>query len=140
MKILIKQVKIIDPSQHFDFIGDILINNNIFIETKPSIKNIDSNTKIIDGKNFIATPGFVDIHSHLREPGFENKETIETGSKAAIKGGFTTLCSMPNTEPIQDNPDIIKKTLNIKNSSNIDIHPIGAVSKKQEGKQIVDMK
>ena len=140
MKILIKQVKIIDPSQNFDFIGDILIDNNIFIETNPSIKNIDSNTKVIDGKNFIATPGFVDIHSHLREPGFENKETIETGSQAAIKGGFTTICSMPNTEPIQDDPDIIKNTLKIKNSSNIDIHPIAAVSKKQEGKQIVDMK
>ena len=97
MKLLIKNGLVIDPANKVEEKLDILINNGKIEKTGKSIS--DKDAKIIDAKGMVVMPGFIDMHVHFREPGFEYKETIETGSRAAAKGGFTTVACMPNTRP-----------------------------------------
>ena len=98
MLIHIKNIRIVDPTYKIDKVGDIFIENGKIVN-KLSAKP----EKVIDGKNKIAVPGLIDVHSHLREPGQEEKETIKTGTMAAAKGGITTVFCMPNTKPVTDN-------------------------------------
>jgi len=90
LKILIKTGRVIDPLNNIDRQMDILIENGLITEVKASIKIVVD--KEINAKNLWIVPGLIDVHVHLREPGFEHKETIETGSLSAVKGGFTTIC------------------------------------------------
>ena len=113
MKILIKNGHIIDPSQKIDGIGNILVENGKIKEIKmqkvktkePKSKIRDPKLRIIDAKDCFIMPVLIDMHVHLREHGFEYKETIKTGTAAAIHGGFTTVCCMPNTHPVHDNAE-----------------------------------
>ncbi len=100
MKLLIKNGRVIDPYSHTDETLDILIDKKKIIDINPKINSKDAH--IIDASNLVVAPGFIDMHTHLREPGFEDKETIETGALAAAKGGFTTIACMPNTSPVND--------------------------------------
>src|SRR4030042_1788219 len=153
MRILIKNGHIIDPSQGIDSIGDILIEDGKIQEIKmqktplhpPLTKggqrgDNDSELKIIDAKGLMVMPGLVDMHVHLREPGFEYKETIKTGTMAAIKGGFTTVCCMPNTYPVNDNASvtefIIRKAAQ---EGYCTVLPIGAITKGQKGKELAEI-
>ena len=104
MRILIKNGLVVDPSLKLSKKNNIVIKDSKIqeISNKKSFKE-DSFDEIIDAKNLIVAPGFVDIHVHLRDPGYKNKETISTGSKAAVAGGFTSIACMPNTKPINDN-------------------------------------
>ena len=99
--ILIRRGRIIDPSQGIDQISDLLIQDG---RIKGIERQIDppEDAEIIESTGLVVTPGFIDIHCHLREPGFEYKETVATGTLAAAKGGFTTVCAMPNTNPVMD--------------------------------------
>ena len=113
MRILIKNGHIIDPSQGINGIGDILIEDGKIKEIKiksreqrQKTRDDDHTDRIIDAKGMIVIPGLIDMHVHLREPGFEYKETIRTGTLAAVKGGFTTVCCMPNTFPVNDNASV----------------------------------
>lgn len=132
---MIKNGRVIDPKSKFDRIADILIEGN-------KIQKIDRNlrvdtAKIIDASGMIIGPGFIDLHCHLRDPGRTDEETIETGSKAAIAGGFTTICCMPNTEPPIDNEGIVNYILKEAERVNLcRIFPIGTITKKREGKEI----
>ncbi len=90
-----------DPSQGMDQIGDLLVKDGVVHGIENHIDPSDS-CQVIDASGLVVSPGFIDLHCHLREPGFEDKETIATGTAAAAKGGFTTVCAMPNTNPTMD--------------------------------------
>ena len=107
MTILLKNGKLIDYKTQINDYFDIFIENGIIKEIGKDIDIVAD--KVIDCTNLFIIPGMVDIHCHLREPGFEHKETIETGMKSAVKGGFTTICPMPNTNPTCDSAFILKK-------------------------------
>ncbi len=137
---LIKNGRIIDPSQDMDMTGDLLINDGKIKEIAASIDEIPADCTILDAKGMVVCPGFIDFHCHLRQPGFEEKETIATGSKAAARGGFTTICCMPNTEPPLDNKatvDYIKATSAAE--ACIRVLPIGCITKGRAGKELADM-
>ena len=104
-KLLLKDGKIYDPYSEKLKKAEILIENNKIAEISPKIK--DDNTTIIDCKGLVITHGFCDVHVHFREPGQEDKETLKTGSIAALAGGFTRVCTMPNTKPPLDTPESI---------------------------------
>ena len=108
MRKLIKNGKVFDG--HSDSLknADILINGK-YIEDVGKFDLSEKDIDIIDASNCIVSPGFIDIHAHLREPGYEYKETIATGTRAAAKGGFTTICAMPTTIPVLDSQDSLEK-------------------------------
>ncbi|NSW98607.1 dihydroorotase [bacterium] len=129
---------VIDPSQNILKKVNLEVRNGKifrFFQGKPDIKS--SKNKIYDVKNYIVSPGFVDIHVHLRDPGLTHKESIKTGSMAAAAGGFTSIACMPNTSPPNDEPKITKYILDkAKKDSKINIFPIGAITKKQKDKEL----
>jgi len=139
MKILIKNGRVIDPSQDIDAHQELLIEEDKINGLYPKGKGPKSD-RVIDAADCIVIPGLVDMHSHLREPGFEYKETIKTGSMAALKGGFTSLCCMPNTKPINDNiavtEFIIEKALK---EGACTVYPVGAITKGQRGKELTEL-
>src|SRR5213595_3364066 len=99
MNLLITNGRVLDPSQELDAKLDVLIEDGLIARVDKKIK---ANVDVLDAEGLIVTPGFIDLHTHLREPGQEHKETIATGAEAAACGGFTTICAMPNTQPPHD--------------------------------------
>lgn len=138
MKILVKKGRIIDPSQNLDFIGDVLIEDGKIIGVEANIE-LQDEVKIISAKNFWVLPGLVDIHVHLRDPGEEWKEDIETGTKAALYGGVLRLACMPNTKPPNDSPEVTSYILKKTNQKGyVTVYPVACITKKQEGKEITE--
>jgi len=137
--LLIKNARIIDPCNDIDGIGSILIKDGIIQQTGNNIT--ESAPRVIDATGLVACPGFIDLHCHLREPGFEEKETVASGAAAASRGGFTTICCMPNTNPPLDNATAINyvNTIAAGQSSRITILPVGCITRNREGKEITDM-
>jgi dihydroorotase len=139
MKLLIKNGRLIDPAGAMDRVMDILIEDGKFKEIAKSIKKI-SGCPTIDVKDLIVAPGFIDMHTHLREPGQENKESIESGSLAAARGGFTSVACMANTEPVNDNRSVTEYIIaRAKQVGLINIFPVAAVSRGQLGENLVEM-
>ena len=138
-KVLLNSGRIIDPFFKKTFIGDILIENGKIVKIGEKIPLRDKGFDIVDCKGLVITHGFCDIHAHFREPGREDKETLESGSYAALGGGFTQVCTMANTDPIIDSPEhiyyIVSKSLKLP----IDIFPVGAVSKGLKGEDLTEM-
>ncbi|MCL2707082.1 MAG: dihydroorotase [Dehalococcoidia bacterium] len=136
--ILIKNGRIINPATGTDEIGDLLLSNG---RIKQLGQNIScQNNETIDATSLVVCPGFVDLHCHLRQPGFEAKETISSGSKAAAKGGFTTVCCMPNTNPPLDNLPLITYVNTIaEKEASIRILPIGCITRARKGDELADM-
>lgn len=137
-KILIKNGRMVDPANGIDGKKDILIENGKIKEVADRIV-ADKDTKEIDAEGKAVMPGFIDLHVHLREPGFEYKETIETGSKAAARGGVTSICPMPNTKPVIDSAESVRDLLKRAKNSPVHILPIGACTIGQEGKELADI-
>ena len=136
--ILLKGGKIYDPFLSFNKVSDILIKDGIIIKISKNIP--EKNTyKVIDCKNKIITNGFIDLHVHFREPGFEFKETIRTGSLSAFYGGFTRVCTMPNTDPVVDSPELVKFIIEKSKETPIYIYPIGAITKGQKGLELAEI-
>lgn len=154
-RITIKNGHIIDPSQGCDGIGDVIIEEGKIKEIKMQDTRSRKQDKkdtghvsgtmhheshSIDATGLCVVPGLVDMHAHLREPGFEYKETIKTGTMAAVKGGFTTVCAMPNTNPVNDNSSvtdfIIRKAIQ---EGACTVYPIGAITKGQKGEELAEM-
>jgi dihydroorotase len=139
MSLLIKNGKIIDPSQNIEGHRDVFIEKNRIKELYPKGKGPKS-VKTIDASDCIVIPGLIDMHTHLREPGFEYKETIKTGTMAAVKGGFTSVCCMPNTNPINDTISvtefIIDKALK---EGSCSVYPIAAITKGQNGEALTEL-
>ena len=136
--ILLKDGKIYDPFLSIDKKADILIKDGIIKKISKKIP-IKSNYKVLPCDNEIITNGFIDLHSHFREPGFEFKETIQTGSEAAFHGGFTRVCIMPNTNPVVDSPELVKYIIDKSKSLPTYIYPIGAISKGQKGLELAEI-
>ncbi|HZX21506.1 MAG TPA: dihydroorotase [Clostridia bacterium] len=138
MKILIKGGRIINPATNLDEIKDVLIIDGLIKRIDERIN--DEADNIIDASNLWVTPGLIDLHVHFREPGFEYKETIETGSKSAAKGGFTTVCCMPNTKPTIDSKEIVQFVKNrAKEKAIVNILIVGSITKGLQGEQLSDI-
>ena len=137
MKTLLKNGRILDYASNTDEVMDILINDSVIEKIG---KNIDVQAeKIIDCTDLSIMPGMIDMHCHLREPGFEYKETIETGSQSAVKGGFTSICPMPNTKPTPDSAFILKKIIEEGKRVNLcNVFPYSSVTKGELGEELVD--
>ena len=137
MKTLLKNGTLIDYKTNTFERYDILINND---KVEKIEKNIEENAdKIIDCTNLYIMPGMIDIHCHLREPGFEHKETIETGTRSAVSGGFTTICPMPNTKPTPDSAIILQKIIEEAKKVNLcNVLPYASVTKGEKGEELVD--
>lgn len=137
MKILLKNGNVIDYKNNLNGKYDILIENDKIIKVDKNIEEMVD--KEINCINLNIIPGMIDMHCHLREPGFEHKETIKTGSKSAVAGGFTTICPMPNTKPTPDNKETLQKI--IEEAKRVDlcnILPYASVSKGEKGEEIVN--
>ncbi|REJ10847.1 dihydroorotase [Halobacillus trueperi] len=117
--------------------SEILIENGTIVEIAPSVGDAD---EVIDAKEGLVLPGLVDVHIHLREPGDEQKETIRTGTEAAARGGFTTVCAMPNTKPVPDSEENMKKLMEkIKQDASVRVLPYASITTRQLGRELVDM-
>ncbi len=137
--LLIKGGRIIDPAQGIDRIADLLVEDGV-------VRGIDTqiapseNTEVIDAAGLVVSPGFIDLHCHLREPGYEDKETIATGTRAAAKGGFTTICAMPNTNPAIDSWAAVDFVLRkARDEGVVRVLPIGCVTKGSNGVELAEM-
>jgi len=130
--------RIIDPSQGLDAVGDVLIVDGRIAAVGPDVGREAS--RVIDASGLLVCPGLVDVHCHLREPGLEHKETIETGTLAAARGGFTTICCMPNTEPPLDTPGLVRWVLEkAAQVGHVRVLPIACVTRRREGKELADL-
>ncbi|RJP27430.1 MAG: dihydroorotase [Candidatus Omnitrophota bacterium] len=138
MKLLIKDARIISPADKLDQIADILIDGSKILKIGKNIKA--GAPKIIDAANKIAVPGLIDMHVHLREPGREDKETVQSGTLAAAKGGVTSVLAMPNTDPAMDSAGNIKLLKDIiQKTANVNVFICGAITKERKGKELVDI-
>lgn len=136
---LIKGGRLIDPSQGVDRIADLLLADGVVIASAPHI-DPPEHAQIIDAAGLIVAPGFIDLHCHLREPGFEDKETIATGALAAARGGFTTICAMPNTNPTMDTSATLEYVLRKARDEGVArVLPIGCVTKRSAGGELAEM-
>ncbi len=139
MKLLIKGGRVINPSSGQDEVIDILVEDGIIQEISKDIQ-VEKDVNIVDAVNKLVCPGFIDLHVHLREPGFEYKEDIASGTRAAAAGGFTSICCMPNTDPVIDNAAVasfVKERA--AKSGVVNVYPIGAVTRQQAGKELAEI-
>ena len=138
MKLLIKNGRIIDPASGTDAVMDILVEGSALVEIAVDIS--EPGAEVIDADGLVVAPGFIDMHTHLREPGFESKETIETGGRAGIMGGYCALAPMANTNPVADCVQVIDYVAACSaESALIHIYPIAAVTLGLEGKHLVQI-
>lgn len=136
-KLLIKNVRIVDSNK--DIKSDLLIEDGKISKINSSIEIENINT--INGEHYVLMPSFIDLHTHLRDPGLTHKEDLETGQKAALKGGFTVLCPMANTKPVCDNQEIMEYVINkAKDLDLCDIKQVCAITKNLEGDEMIDIK
>ena len=135
---LIKGGRVIDPSQGLDKVADVAIEDGKVVGVDSGVDL--EHAEVVDATGKIVCPGFIDLHTHLREPGFEYKETIATGTAAAARGGFTTVCAMPNTSPVMDSRSIVDFVLTKAAEEGVArVLPIGAVTKGSKGKELAEM-
>jgi dihydroorotase len=135
MRIQIKNIRIVDPSQSKDLVGDI------FIEKGEIVSGFsDRADKIIDGRGKIAVPGLIDVHAHLREPGEEEKETICTGTRSAAKGGITSVFCMPNTRPVIDSAPVVEFIFHkVRREGCVNVFPVGCATKGSLGTELSEI-
>ncbi len=139
---ILNNIRMIDPISSLDSIGSITIENGRIKEigeVLDSDKKKGDQFEVYELNGALCAPGFLDIHVHLREPGFEAKETIESGTKAAVKGGFTTVCAMPNTDPPADKGTVISYVKEkAAEANNCNVLPIGCITKGRRGEEIAE--
>jgi len=129
---------VLDPGQKVDGLFDLLLAGGRIAAIQPEIRaEVD---RVVEASGLVVAPGFIDLHVHLREPGFEHKETIASGSRAAARGGFTTICCMPNTNPVADSVEIINF---IKEKAGqkavVNVLPVASVTKRQMGQELAPL-
>ncbi len=134
-KLVIKGGRIVDPAQNVDRVADIAIQDGVIRQVDREIDATGS--EVFDATGLIVAPGFIDMHVHLREPGFEHAETIETGSRAAAAGGFTSICCMPNTDPVNDSATVTSYIIDrARRYARVNVFPIGAITKNSAGEEL----
>ena len=140
MKILIKNGRMINPSDKTDETGDLFIEDGVIKEKGSSLNLSVQPDKVIDAQGCYVMPGLIDLHVHLRDPGLTYKEAVASGSRAAARGGFTTILAMPNTKPVIDSPDrVLYVTNKAKELAPVHVLQIGAVTKQQKGEELADI-
>jgi len=138
MPLLIKHGRLVDPATNYDAVADILIEGGMI--KKIALKINRSCDELIDATNKVVVPGLIDMHTHLREPGREDEETIQSGTRAAAKGGFTTICCMPNTDPPIDEPSLVEFIYQgAERRGSVEVLPIATISKARAGKDLSPM-
>ena len=137
MNAIIRSGRVIDSANTRDEVADLYISDGKIVSSKSEIRSPESEIEEIDADNLIVAPGLIDLHVHLREPGFGHKETIESGARAAAAGGFTTIVCMPNTAPVPDNPGTIAWIKDRASTvSRVNVLPTGAISKNLAGEEL----
>ena len=137
--LLIRGGRIIDPGQGMDKIGDVLVEDGVVRGVGEQIP-LPDHAEVIDASGKVVCPGLIDLHCHLREPGYEDKETIASGTRAAAKGGFTTICAMPNTNPAMDTWAAVEYVLRkARDEGVVNVLPIGCVTKGSKGYELAEM-
>ncbi|HEY5218462.1 MAG TPA: dihydroorotase, partial [Gemmatimonadaceae bacterium] len=132
--ILLRGGRVVDPSQRLDEMGDVLIVDGKIAAVGPRLAEGAAAAEVVDCTGMVVAPGFIDVHCHLREPGREDVETVATGARAAVAGGFTAICAMPNTDPVTDNQAAVGFIVRQAQRANAArVYPIGAVSLGQRG-------
>ena len=137
--ILLRGGRIVDPSQRLDEVSDVLIRDGRIAAIGARIAEGAGSAEVMDCSGLVVSPGFIDVHCHLREPGREDVETIATGARAAAAGGFTAVCAMPNTDPVTDNQaavGFIVRQAQLANAARV--YPIGAISVGQQGAKLAE--
>jgi dihydroorotase len=139
--LVIRNGRVIDPATNTDAPRDILMEGEKIVEVvQPGGLRAVPGAEVFDAAGLIVAPGFIDLHAHLREPGQESSETIETGTKAAARGGFTAVCCMPNTRPVNDNASVTRFILDrAKATASVRVWPIGAASVESKGQAIAEI-
>ncbi len=135
--ILIQGGRVVDPSQELDDVRDVLISRGLIAEVGEHLD--PGKTDVLDASRMIVMPGLIDMHTHLREPGSEESETIQSGCRAAARGGFTAVCAMPNTEPPTDDAGRVEFILDRSEGAEARVYPCGAITRGRAGKEIVEM-
>lgn len=136
--LLIQNGTLIDPTQALEARHDLLLRDGKIVAIGEALKAEDA--AVFDATGLIVAPGFIDLHVHLREPGQEYKETIETGARAAVAGGFTSVCCMPNTKPVNDNSAVTSFILEKARAANLaNVFPIGAITQGSKGEQLAEI-
>ncbi|MBI3790103.1 MAG: dihydroorotase [Gemmatimonadetes bacterium] len=137
--VLLKGGRLVDPSQNLDAVGDLLVQDGKVVKAGGKIAGPDG-AIVIDAKGKVVSPGFIDVHCHLREPGREDVETIQSGAESAVAGGFTAVCAMPNTNPVTDNQAAVGFIIRQAQRANAArVYPIGAISVGQLGQAMAEM-
>lgn len=140
MKILLRGGRVIDPAQNLEDVCDLLVVDGRVAALEKGIE-ADGETKVLDVEGCIVAPGFIDMHVHLREPGYEQKETIATGTRAAAAGGFTAVACMPNTQPVADCGAVIAYIRErVRQSGVVRVYPVGALSKGSKGEELAEIR
>lgn len=138
MRLLIRNGRVVDPASGLDARRDVLVDGKVVAAIEPRIECPDATP--LEAEGMVVAPGFVDIHVHLREPGIEHAETIETGTRAAAAGGFTAVCCMPNTIPVNDSAQVTGFIVErARQTAAVHVHPIGAISKGSKGERLADI-
>jgi dihydroorotase len=135
--LLIKNGRVVDPAQKLDAPRDVLIGDGRVIEVAPDLRARDA--ELVDAAGLIVAPGFLDLHVHLREPGNEHAETIESGARAAAAGGFTAICAMPNTDPVNDNAAVTQFIVETARRATVHVFPVGAISHRSQGERLAEI-
>ena len=139
MNICFNNIRVISPSENIDGIFNLHIVDGIIVSVSQDNINVDTSTEIIDATGMIAAPGFIDIHTHLREPGQSHKETLQTGTSAAANGGFTEIVCMPNTTPAIDNTMIVENLLYKTKNYLTKVHIAAAITQERKGELLSNM-
>jgi dihydroorotase len=133
--LLIKNGRVIDPASGHDAVADVWIEDGVIKGVGPNLA--PANAEVFDATGLIVAPGFIDMHVHLREPGFEHSETIESGARAAAAGGFTSICPMPNTAPVNDSPTVTTYIIEkARRHAVVNVFPIGAITRGSKGEEL----
>src|SRR3984957_8374720 len=138
---LVKNGRVLDPASKTDAAMDVLLDGEKIAEVAAAVKlSSPQDAEVCDAAGLIVAPGFIDLHAHLREPGQESSETIETGTRSAARGGFTAVCCMPNTKPVNDNASVTRFILDrAKTAAGARVWPIGAASVGSKGEAIAEI-
>jgi dihydroorotase len=140
MKLLIANGYVIDPAQQVNAGRNLLIEDGRVVGLLGRAESVPEDAQVLDATGLIVAPGFIDLHTHLREPGQEYKETVASGAAAAVAGGWTSICAMPNTDPINDNPAVTRFIVEQAQTAKLaNVFPIGAVTKGSGGKELAEM-
>jgi dihydroorotase len=141
MRLFIKNGYVIDPSRELNEGINLLIEDGRVLEfSKPADGVVPEGAEVFDATGLVVAPGFIDLHTHLREPGQEYKETVASGAAAAVAGGFTSICAMPNTDPVNDNPAVTRLIIEQAAHANLaNVFPIGAITKGSNGVELAEM-